>query len=49
MADALQRLLTDDSLRARMIAAGLANAKRFSWDKTAELTLRIYERAAGSL
>lgn len=49
MTAALQRLLTDDSLRSRMITAGFANVQRFSWDRTAERTLRIYECAAGKV
>ena len=49
MTAALQRLLTDDSLRSRMITAGFANVQRFSWDRTAERTLRVYECAAGKV
>ncbi len=35
MADAVHRALIDDSLRADLRAKGLAQAKKFSWDKAA--------------
>jgi glycosyltransferase involved in cell wall biosynthesis len=43
-ADALHRVLTDSALRENMIAAGSAQAKTFSWRKTAEQTRAIYEK-----
>jgi D-inositol-3-phosphate glycosyltransferase len=48
-ADALQRILTDDALRATLEAGARAQASLFSWDATAEATLRVYERARSSL
>jgi glycosyltransferase involved in cell wall biosynthesis len=42
---AIERLLGDGAERDRLIAAGRAQAARFSWDRTAELTVRSYERA----
>jgi D-inositol-3-phosphate glycosyltransferase len=44
-ADALQRILTDDTLRATLEAGARAQASLFSWDATAEATLRVYDRA----
>jgi glycosyltransferase involved in cell wall biosynthesis len=37
------RLLDDDHLRQRMIAAGIARAQQFSWRRTAQLTSELYE------
>lgn len=45
LADALGRVLTDRGLREEMRAAGLRRAAQFSWRRTAELTLAVYERA----
>ncbi len=45
IAAALERVLADDALRKRMRSDGLAQAARFSWDRTAELTLASYRRA----
>lgn len=43
--DAIERLLGDEALRARLRAAGLARAAQFSWERTARETARTYERA----
>jgi glycosyltransferase involved in cell wall biosynthesis len=45
IAEALEQLLTDEPLRARLREAGLARAARFSWESAAEGTLASYERA----
>ena len=45
IAQALERLLTDEQLRARLREAGLAQAAKFSWQSAAERTLASYERA----
>ncbi len=45
IADALARVIDDASLRAEMRRKGLAQAKKFSWSRTAQLTLESYERA----
>ena len=42
IANALEKLWKDDGLRAELIAKGEAQAKRFSWTKTAKETLEIY-------
>jgi glycosyltransferase involved in cell wall biosynthesis len=39
---AMERLLTDDALAARNAAAGVARARRFSWDATAARVLETY-------
>jgi glycosyltransferase involved in cell wall biosynthesis len=42
IAQAVTRVLTDDLLRARMREDGLAQAARFSWERTALETLDVY-------
>jgi glycosyltransferase involved in cell wall biosynthesis len=44
---ALERLLDDASLRARLAALGPPQADRFSWEQTAALTVASYRRALG--
>ena len=44
IAEGLMRLSRDDVLRARLTAAGLQRAAEFTWARTAELTLKVYER-----
>jgi glycosyltransferase involved in cell wall biosynthesis len=45
MAHAIERLLTDRDLAARLAAAGPEQAARFNWDRTAELAVASYRRA----
>lgn len=47
VADALAAVLMDDALAARLAARGLAQAARFSWDRTAQETLRAYASLRG--
>lgn len=42
-AESMERVLTDSELRETMIRNGSAQAKRFSWEKTALETLAMYE------
>lgn len=42
---ALQRVLSDEKLRQRLSLAGREQAAEFSWAKTAQHTLGVYERA----
>ncbi|WP_458295152.1 D-inositol-3-phosphate glycosyltransferase [Nocardioides terrisoli] len=44
-ADAIGRILQDPPLRARMSAAAVEHAARFSWSRTAQATLSVYEQA----
>jgi glycosyltransferase involved in cell wall biosynthesis len=46
IADALERLLTDDALAQRLGEAGREQAQQFSWRRAAEGTLASYRRAA---
>jgi alpha-1,3-rhamnosyl/mannosyltransferase len=45
---ALARIWADDALRADLRARGLAQARRFSWERTAQLTLDVYRAVLGS-
>ncbi len=47
MADAIQRVLSDPTLAATLRVKGLARAKTFSWKRTAEETIAVYERVCG--
>jgi glycosyltransferase involved in cell wall biosynthesis len=44
LAVALHRLLTDEALAAGLREKGLARARTFSWERTAEQTLAVYQR-----
>jgi len=44
-ADALERALVDERLRADLINKGLERVKHFSWRKCAEETLAVYRKA----
>jgi glycosyltransferase involved in cell wall biosynthesis len=47
IAAALERLLSDRAEAERLRALGVERARRFSWSRTAELTLDSYRRALG--
>ena len=44
-AGALRRIVEDDGLRGRLAAGAVEQAALFSWERTAKLTLEVYERA----
>ncbi len=46
LADGLGRVLSDEALRERLRAAGLARAAEFSWERTARETLAVYRAVA---
>lgn len=46
---ALARLVDDEELRVRLQAGALEQARRFSWEHTAERTLGVYAHAAADL
>ena len=46
IANAMQRVMSDDSLRSSMIDRGLERAKTFTWKRCAEMTREIYRRIA---
>jgi glycosyltransferase involved in cell wall biosynthesis len=41
--EAMQELIEDDALRARLITAGKVRASQFSWQRTASETLDVYQ------
>jgi len=45
--EAILRLAGDGALRERLRGAGLAHARRFSWERTARETAAAYEEVAG--
>ncbi len=45
MADAINEVLTDNTLRARLMSAGCEKASEYSWWRMAEQTLAVYEQA----
>lgn len=46
LAKHLKLVLTDSKLRDEMIEKGLVQAKKFTWEKTAEQTLEVYKKVA---
>jgi D-inositol-3-phosphate glycosyltransferase len=48
-AAALRRVVEDDGLRIRLEAGALEQARRFSWERTAERVLEVYGRATADL
>lgn len=48
LSHAIQLVLEDEELRFRLISKGLERAKLFSWQRTAEQTLRILEDVVSS-
>lgn len=46
--EGLHRLLTDEGLRARLIACGYRNVQRFSWAQAARRVLSVLEDVGGS-
>ena len=47
MAEAMAHLVQDDTLVAQLRERGLARAKYFSWERTAELTAACYRQLSG--
>lgn len=47
LAGALARLLTDEALRARLVAAGREQAQRFTWERVARQLWETYRSVAG--
>jgi len=47
IADGIHRLTEDNTLREELRRKGLKRARQFSWDKTARLTWKVLQAAAG--
>lgn len=48
MADAINEVLTDKQLRQQLVAAGRAQVAKYSWQRMAEQTLAVYQKALNS-
>jgi glycogen synthase len=48
IADAIQRMASDDRLRKELIARGRRRVKDFDWTRTAKAYRAVYRRAAGA-
>lgn len=48
IAEAMERLLSNDDLRADLAARGISRAATFSWERVARATLALYEEVADS-
>jgi glycosyltransferase involved in cell wall biosynthesis len=46
IAKGLEKLIRDKSTRNKLIEKGFKQVKKFSWEKTAKETLRVYEKVA---
>jgi len=47
LAAAIEKVISDSNLRAKLSIQGLARAKLFEWRETARQTLAVYQKAAG--
>ncbi|HEX3281112.1 MAG TPA: glycosyltransferase family 1 protein [Pyrinomonadaceae bacterium] len=45
LVEAITRVTTDDELRQHLVSAGLLQTEKFSWKRTAQATLAVYEVA----
>lgn len=48
IADAMRQMATNDALRSDLGARGQSRAKKFTWDRTARLTIDVYRKAIES-
>jgi len=44
LAEAMEKIVSDSALRERLITGGLVWAKKFNWDRTAQLTMDVYRK-----
>lgn len=49
LASALKRMLSDEGLRAQLVAAGLSRVEDYSWDRVAEKTYDLYKQVMRSV
>ncbi|MBV8282319.1 MAG: glycosyltransferase family 4 protein, partial [Candidatus Eremiobacteraeota bacterium] len=42
ISEAVQRLLTDKTLRAELVSRGLMQVREFTWHRVAEMTLKVF-------
>ncbi|XGC82384.1 glycosyltransferase family 4 protein [Bdellovibrio bacteriovorus] len=48
MANALEKILSDDVLRKSMIEKGLTRVQAFTWERCAEQTIEVYKKILGN-
>jgi len=46
MAEAIGNVLSDEKLRCRLVTAGYERGREFTWEKTAQKTLKLYSETA---
>ena len=44
LAEGIKKLFSNETMRKKLTQKGLVRAKKFNWRKTADLTLRVYEK-----
>ena len=47
LAQAMKQVLTDNKKREEMVAKGLTQARKFSWERAAQETLKVYKKVTG--
>ena len=47
IADCLNQITKDQDTRKRLRESGLEQARKFTWEKTAQMTLEVYEKLGG--
>jgi glycosyltransferase involved in cell wall biosynthesis len=47
IASGIRRIVGDQALRSTLVARGLANVRRFTWEQAAQETLKVFEKAVG--
>jgi len=45
LAEAIFKVISDENLRSQLIQKGLERAKKFTWERTARETLKVYKKA----
>ena len=48
IARGIKEVLLDPELRQRLSAAGLEQAKKFNWERTARQVLEVYQQASAT-
>ena len=44
--EGIKKLFSNETMRKKLTQKGLVRAKKFNWEKTASLTLKVYEKVA---
>ena len=46
LTEGIKKLFSNETMRKKLTQKGLVRAKKFNWEKTASLTLKVYEKVA---